>query len=288
MLKKQGQMNMGSIDEHSSKLLGFMKNFSNIMSVEFLTPQEKNSSNEYFLNHLKKRCTGLLSNQDPSEGTNTRIKILLLERGFDLLSPCFLDMHYEPLLSDILGVDLKTPEQNNNVSVKYDESSPLYLKYRYAFLDEVLKNMEIELKEFKKKYKMFIGDDMNKLETGQINDAVRNIAQHNREKHEITIHLSHSKGLDQWMSQYQILEIAEKLSRIGTGTSDGGSNVANDQRLRDIQLILESCGSEQIRLRSLLMGLSTITKNRHLLGIIINIKILLPKNISLKKQFKFL
>ena len=198
-----------SLSENSEQLLGFLNNFENIISIDLLSLNDsKFPKARFFLNHIKKKCLKLIT-ADQKETTKDKIKLklLLLERGFDLNSPAFLDLHYEPLLSEVLHVDLAKPVISKTSKVYYNESSELYKQYRYAFFNEIMEKIPNELKQFKQKYKMLIGDEgeLRDLDSNKINEAVRNVNDHNREKQELTLHLKNVKALDKWMTDYDIL-----------------------------------------------------------------------------------
>jgi hypothetical protein len=165
----------------------------------------KFGKSEFFVNHLKSKCGSLLS-QSPSDPDKDQIKlrVIILEREMDLSTPALLDLHYESLLSDILQIDFGSAVSGETAKVRYDETSKLYEKYRYSFINQVMDRIQNELKDFKKKYHNLL-DKNARLETKNVNNAILSVGQHNEELSAIRLHINHSKELDNWMSKNNII-----------------------------------------------------------------------------------
>ena len=196
-----------SIISLADDLISFLSNFENIQNIDLLTLSEKKFiKSRFFLDHIKQKCSVLLDRKPSSDSAKDKIKmrVLILEREADLCSPSVLDMHYEPLLSNILNVDFGKAVEGEKAKVTYDENSKLYEKYRYSFLDQIMNRMPNELRDFKKKYKHLI-DRESRMDSKNMNDAVMSVGQHNQEISDIKLHLSHVKALDEWVNSGNIL-----------------------------------------------------------------------------------
>ena len=185
-----------SILNLASDFVSFLTNFQNIETLSLITPNNKQFiKSRFFLDHLKKKCGSLVDQKSSEESNKEKIKmrVLILEREVDLSTPALLYLYYESLLSSVLGVDFSISVRGETANVKYDDTSKLYEKYRYSFLQQVMEGMPNELKEFKRKYKHLI-DSEERLESNNINNALMNVTQHNQELSDSKQHLKHTKG----------------------------------------------------------------------------------------------
>lgn len=193
-------------------LISFLANFPNLRSLSLMALSDpKFAKSRYLLNQLKLKCAPLL-NSDKSDSGGTKLRVLMLEREADLSSPALLDLHYEPLLTDVLRVDFAKPVEGEKARVQYNESSKLYEKYRYTFLNQVMDHMPGELRDFKAKYKTLIDRDSD-MTSGNVNQAIMSVGQHNQELSGIKLHLQHTKSLDQWVNQNDILGENDQTTR---------------------------------------------------------------------------
>lgn len=167
--------------------------------------EKKFIKSKFLLDHLKNKCNSLLERNESSQTKKDKIKmrLIILERESDLCSPSVLDLHYEPLLSNVLNIDFAKPVQGEKAQVRYNETSKLYDKYRYTFLNQIMERMPNELKEFKKKYKHLIDRD-SRMNSTNMNDVVMSVGQHNEEISDIKVHLKHTRALDEWMNSNDI------------------------------------------------------------------------------------
>lgn len=185
-------------------LTSFLANFPGLTSLSLMTLNDpKYVKSRFLLDHLKLKCASLVGSA-PSDSGGTKMRVLMLERETDLSTPALLDLHYESLLSDILAVDFAKPVEGDKARVEYNESSKLYEKYRYTFLNHVMDRMPNELKDFKTKYKGLIDRDSD-LSSGNVNKAIMSVGQHNQELSAIRLHLQHTKSLDEWLNGEAIL-----------------------------------------------------------------------------------
>lgn len=149
-----------SINDLARDFCSFLANFENIDSLTLMTLNEKPFiKSRFFMDKLKHKCRSLVTSESNSAKSKIKMRVLILEREADLSSPGVLYLRYEPLLSSVLGVDFLKPVKGEKTDVRYDDSSKLYQKYRYAFLQQVMEGMPNELKEFKRKYKSLIDRD---------------------------------------------------------------------------------------------------------------------------------
>ncbi len=102
-------------------------------------------------NDLKPRIEELMPFIEPKDDSkNTRtLKILILERGFDIVSPLIHDFYYEGLIRDFLDIDV------NNITIKkknykIDYKDGVYKKFKYCFINEAMNGMNSDFKNFMK------------------------------------------------------------------------------------------------------------------------------------------
>ena len=75
------------------------------------------------------------------------------------------------------------------------------------------------------------------------------------------------------------LELAEKLMVVATGIDEHGANLNSSSRMKEINGVIASSVNEEFRLRALLIGLGTITKDQQSLGGS-NLDVLASKSLS--------
>ena len=258
--------------ESVQNMVCFLNNFENLSSIDLLSLNDpKYSGSKFFANKLKLNLQELMKRPEPKDTSADKIKlkILILQREVDMVTPAILDLHYEPLLSDVLKIDLKQTIHDSGQKIKFDDSCELYGKYRYKFFKDILEQFSGELRKFKEKYSMIINgnDDLN---GNKIGEAIRNVAEHNREKTEIVYFSKQNKKLDNWITE-DILNYSESMMRIATGISDNGGNLQSSDRLKDIASILSSTNDQDLKLRILMIGTNTITKDMDKLSMCIGI-----------------
>lgn len=194
-----------SILQLANDFVSFLQNFENIQSVNLMTLNDpKYVKSRFFLDHLKPKCDSLIAKSEDDEKDKIKLRILVLEREADLSTPAMMDLHYEVLLSDVLNIDFGSAVDGETAKVRYDESSKLYEKYRYTFINQVMDRMQNELKEFKKKYHHLI-DKNAEIDSGNVNNALMSVGQHNKELSDIKLHIKHTAALDQWTNKFDII-----------------------------------------------------------------------------------
>ena len=116
---------------------------------------------------------------------------LILDRSVDMITPVLHDYSYKAIIYDFFNIDidgnLKIESENIN-DYKLDEKDEFWMKYRNSHIGEVLKNIQLDVDEFKKS-DLAKGSNANLENFEDMIKAVQDVKGY-REKHkQLDVHL---------------------------------------------------------------------------------------------------
>ena len=196
------------MNKNLEHFVSFLSNFENPMSLDLLCLGDSRFSKaQHFTRKLKGHVDKILNTKSKNDTDQVKLKVLIFEREMDLSTPSYLDLHFESLLVDQLKIDINEESVTNKVTVKFDDKSALYPKYRYMFLSEIFNSFESEFENFRKKYKNLTsrGEQGDNFGNGKMNEVVRNVVSHNRDYQDLIVHQEKIKLTSRWMNDFSII-----------------------------------------------------------------------------------
>ncbi len=139
---------------------------------------------------------------DPNDEPPAPIRIVILDRSFDPLTPVLHDYYYQSMLYELLeaknGVVEYEDDDENNPGAKIkkqaslSEDDDLWTSYRYQFIGQAMSNISNEFEEFVASNKSAgMGKmDMSQLDLQQMSKIVKNMPQYQALMSKYTTHMS--------------------------------------------------------------------------------------------------
>jgi len=163
-----------------------------------------NSVAERVAKVLKERISRFIElkkkqDEDPSDEPPAPIKIVILDRSFDPLTPVLHDYYYQSMLYELLDAkgDVVDYEDDDDSGEKVKkqavlgEDDDLWSKYKYQFIGEAMSNISREFEGFVDHNKSSgMKMDMSQLDLQQMSNIIKKMPQYQALMSKYTLHMT--------------------------------------------------------------------------------------------------
>ena len=140
--------------------------------------------------------------EDPNDEPPAPIKIVILDRSFDPLTPVLHDYHYQSMLYELMDAkgdvveyeddDDNNKDQKTKKQAVLGEDDDLWSKYKYQFIGEAMSNISREFESFVAQNK---SQGMSKMDSGQLDlqqmsDIIKKMPQYQALMTKYTLHMT--------------------------------------------------------------------------------------------------
>ena len=163
-----------------------------------------NSVSERVAKTLKERVVKLIElkkklDDDHNDEPPAPIKVVILDRSFDALTPVLHDYYYQSMVFELLEVKGDVVEYEDDSSGKaikkqaiLSEQDDLWTKYRYQFIGEAMGNISKEFEDFvaNNKSGQIQKTDMSQLDLQQMSDIIKQMPMYRELMKKYTLHMT--------------------------------------------------------------------------------------------------
>jgi hypothetical protein len=203
-----------------------------------------------------------------STGKGVALKVFVFERGMDLVAPFMHDLHYEPMLADLLDGQVGLPGDATRSKLSspeffIDSSDRIYRKYRYEFIKDLMAGVPKDFDTFMKGNATAKAQKRGDGEMGitEMQNVVRGIGEYNDMVTAFKMHVKCSKMVMDSINKGSVREVTDVEMTVATGVSDQGEILSANKRMAAAKKYLSGPGgSEEGKLRVALVASGSIGK----------------------------
>lgn len=196
------------------------------------------------------------------------VKIVILDRSYDPLTPLVHDYYYQSLVYDLLRVEndtveYETEDNNKKVSKKktvLTDKDELWGKFRHQFIGEAMINISKEFEEFvanNRTAKTQKGD-MTNLNLQQMSDIVKSMPMYQEVLGKYTVHMSLIQECVRIFNEQELKEIGDIEQSLVTHF-DGDGKPLTSQKLFMLLSNKFASGNLSQRMKLRLLMIATIS-----------------------------
>lgn len=222
-----------NLEDKIDSLISVVSTFKNISSIEVLKLEKdvyKDAEKIYL--GVCQRVSDMLKVIKPTnnykDGGN--LTIFVLERGFDIVSPLVHDFFYENLLVDVMDIDFTNIEMKNKV-YKIDEKDMIFKKYRYSFINEAMKGIDLDFKKFMKENATARAQKKKNLNINQMQNVLGSLNDYNAQVAQFGCHLGLIEKVLEKIDNENIKETTDSEIAIVTAVNEDGSKIDSNKRI---------------------------------------------------------
>jgi len=233
----------------------------------------KNSSNpvsEKVANILKQRIDRFLQlrKTEKEEEVPAPVKIVILDRTYDPLTPLLHDYYYMSLVYDLLEVkenlvEYPTQDKTGGTIMKkafLNDEDDIWVRYKYHHIAEALEKINAEFHQFVETNKTVAfqkeggSADLNTME-----EIVKKFPLYKDLVDKYTLHLSLIEGCLKVFNEIQLKEVGEIEQSLATGIDNNGESIKAQKLLDNLaQRLAQSDIDQSQKLRLILIALASL------------------------------
>lgn len=252
-----------NLEDKIDCLISVVSTFRNISSIEVLKLEKdvyKNAEKIYL--GVCQRVSDMLKVIKPTNNSKDggNLTIFILERGFDLVTPLVHDFFYENLLVDVMNLNFAKIELKNKV-YKIDDKDQIFKKYRYSFINEAMKGIDIDFKKFMTENATARAQKKKNLNLNQMQNVLGSLNDYNAQVGQFGCHLGLIEKILEKIENENLKETTDSEIAIVTSINENGSKIDSNKRIEvtknqmrlarktqrelplDLRLALLACGS---------------------------------------------
>ena len=178
-----------------------------------------------------------LRKSDDDDEPPAPVKIIILDRSFDPLTPILHDYYYRSLVYDLLDVKndiVEYPSEDNTGKVTMkkailNESDDLWMKYKYKHIAESMTKISEEFNQFVQNNKTAAiqRGDTSDLDLKTMGEIVKKMPMYKELMAKYTLHMSLIESCLKVFTQRDLKELGEIEQCLATGTDNTGQAVKN-------------------------------------------------------------
>lgn len=224
---------------------------------------------------LDKFQKAIKNKESPLDEQSGTIKVLLLERSYDPVTPLMHDFYYQSLLADLLAIDhteqvsfkvTSAKGESNTAKAYLDETDSIWKEYRYSHIAAALTGVTKKFKEMTDQSaaaKIQRGNQIEDMNLDKMQQIVRDMPEYTLMLNKYTLHMSLLQRVMQNISDKQLKEIGEMEQLLSTGVTGSGDKPSSSKIFKQfLQLMSTSPAMEENqRLRMCLLVYSNLLLN---------------------------
>lgn len=180
-------------------------------------------------------------------GDGFKVKLFLIDRAFDLVTPLMHDFYYESLLTDLMNVDLSNADGKGR---ELNERDSVFAKFRYMFIKDFLTAVSSDFERFLRENPtaQMQRNKQTQMKLDKMADVVSNIGEYNELIDQYNFHIEKIREIVGRNEKEQAKEVAEAEILLASGVDEQGESQNTDKRLEAARRVVTQA-SEDFALR---------------------------------------
>ncbi|CAK89579.1 unnamed protein product (macronuclear) [Paramecium tetraurelia] len=189
------------------------------------------------------------SQYDQKDKTCGKIRLVIVDRAIDVLSPLLHDFYYQPMFYDLLEIendiyqyDMQQGDKKVSKKQLINDQDELFKKYKFKHIADVLEEVSSDFQTFMQTNtaaKVAKDKDQN-LTLKQMTDIVKTMPQYQDLVAKYTMHMEIVEKCLDLYRQKDLQEVGELEQTLATGCDKKGSSVAGEKIIQRIFQVLKN------------------------------------------------
>ncbi|CAD8191115.1 unnamed protein product [Paramecium pentaurelia] len=189
------------------------------------------------------------SQYDHKEKTCGKIRIVIIDRAIDVLSPLLHDFYYQPMFYDLLEIendiyqyDMQYGDKKVTKKQILNDQDDLFKKYKFKHIADVLEEVSSDFQTFMQTNTAakVAKDKEQNLSLKQMTDIVKTMPQYQELVAKYTMHMEIVEKCLEIYRQKDLQEVGELEQTLATGCDKKGSSVAGEKIIQRIIQVLKN------------------------------------------------
>ncbi|CAD8095841.1 unnamed protein product [Paramecium sonneborni] len=245
------------LQEMAEKICTVLVSFDKFYSFELIFRQDNWKICQQLAQFTQGRLREILetlkrgnnSQYDCKDKTCGKIRVVIVDRAIDALSPLLHDFYYQPMFYDLLEIEndiyqYEMQYSDKKVSKKQilNDQDELFKKYKFKHIADVLEEVSSDFQTFMQTNTAakVAKDKEQSLTLKQMTDIVKTMPQYQDLVAKYTMHMEIVEKCLDLYRQKDLQEVGELEQTLATGCDKKGSSVAGEKIIQRIIQVLKN------------------------------------------------
>ena len=216
------EINHVGVSEIGCKLASYLTTFQQISKIEIFYGKDKKGIANTVADEVYRRFDQIFASKDNTlfDKKAPHIKLVILDRSYDMVTPVIHDYHYQACLEDLIGIDhiqgmnVEITDKNNVTSDEklfINEEDEIWVNSRFQFIKEAGEYVNASLRDFQ------ANNSTAKLQRGandqfdleQAQDIVKEMPEFQRLTNKYVLHIGLIKRCFDKFTEKKLFQLGE-------------------------------------------------------------------------------
>lgn len=252
------------ISAQADALVSVISCHKSVGSVEMYTLQNPNYTKAKEMAKVITSGLKVLMPHYKGQDSAIDIKLFILERTADMVTPLMHDMHYESMMADLFGDELDVYPSSNkaqqSTKTAIDLNDEFYKIHRYDYFTDILNELPNAIAQFKKENPTAASNFNKDSDIGlaQMQSALKGLPEFNQFLKSYKFNTEMSQRIMDTSKSDEIIALADLEKTVATAIEDSTIKIDAKIRTEQVKQYLMSQIREENKLRLALISLGTV------------------------------